>query len=134
MSLKVTGDVKKFATITPTKVRLTGPVGAPLMTSVSVVPEKEYMFKVLSVEAKNGKFVDVELKDTSKGKDYSYKLVIKSKKEGPGRFFDVIKLKTDSEIQPELDVRVYGNILDPPDAEEPKKGTPGRAAHTKKKS
>jgi len=134
LSLKVTGEVKKFATITPTKVRLTGPAGAPLMTSVSIVPEKEYMFKVLSVEAKNGKFVDVELKDTSKGNDNSYKLIVKSKKESPGRYFDVLKLKTDSEIQPEIDVRVYGNILDPPDGKDLKRKTPGGTAQTKNKS
>jgi len=94
------------------------------MSSVSIVPEKEFMFKILSVEAKNGKFVDVELKDTSKGNESSYMLIVTNKKEGPGRYFEVLKLKTDSKIQPEIDIRVYGNILDPPDEKEPNKEKP----------
>lgn len=104
------------------------------MSSVSIVPEKEFMFKILSVEAKNGKFVDVELKDTSKGKETSYMLIVTNKKEGPGRYFEVLKLKTDSKIQSEIDIRVYGNILDKPDEKEPKKEKPARVDPKSKKS
>ena len=129
----MTGEVKKFVTITPSKIRLTGPVGVPLMTSVNIIPEKEYLFKILKVEAKNGKFVDFELKETSKEKDLSYMLIVKNKKNGPGRYYEVLKLKTDSKIQPEIDIRVYGNILDQDSKKAlKKKKTPGNTPENKK--
>jgi len=108
----VTGEVEKFVTITPSKIKLTGPVGVPLMASVNIIPEKEYLFKILKVEARQGKLIDFELKETSNEADLSYVLIVKNKKNGPGRYYDVLKLKTDSKIQPEIDIRVYGNILD----------------------
>ncbi len=82
------------------------------MASVNIIPEKKYLFKILKIEAKDGKFIDFELKETSKETDVSYMLTVKNKKNGPGRYYDVLKLKTDSKIQPEIDIKVYGNILD----------------------
>lgn len=106
------GQVKKFVTITPPRIRLSGPVGTPLMTSVSITPEKAYQFKILGVEAKHGKFIDFNLKETGSDSDPSYILTVSNKKAGPGRYYDILKLKTDSKIQPVIDIRLYGNILD----------------------
>ena len=82
------------------------------MASVNIIPEKEYLFKILKVAAKTEKFIDFELKETSKDTDISYMLTVKNKKDGPGRYYDVLTLKTDSKIQPEIDIRVHGNIFD----------------------
>ena len=120
---------------------MTGPVGVPLMASVNIIPEKEYLFKILKVAAKTGKFIDFELKETSKDTDLSYMLIVKNKKNGPGRYYDVLTLKTDSKIQPEIDIRVYGNILDQDSEKKLKKKktpdkildkTPGKTQQNKK--
>jgi hypothetical protein len=48
--------------------------------------------------------------EISKGKK-GYLLTVENIKQETGRYFDTIILKTDSEIQPEISISVYGNIF-----------------------
>jgi hypothetical protein len=41
-----------------------------------------------------------------------YILTVENLKKDPGRYYDIILLKTDSLIKPELQLSVYGQILE----------------------
>jgi len=109
-NLKITGDVEKFVTISPSRLRLSGESGASIKGSVKIIPEKKYPFKILSVSAKNGKDIHQELKEAEHKEGKGYLLTVENIKKDAGRYFDVITLKTDSKIKPEIQISVYGNI------------------------
>ena len=109
--LTVYGKVKKFVTISPTTVRFSGQQETFSKTSVSIIPEEEYPFKILDVSSKYGENINFELKETMKKKTSSYTLTVENLKKTPGHYNDLIYLKTDSDIQPMITVKVYGNIL-----------------------
>ena len=108
----ITGFVEKFVTISPERIKLTGEPQTPIQSIVSITPEDKYPFKILEVTAKNGKNIRQSFQETeiSKGKK-GYVLTVENTKKETGRYFDTITLKTDSKIQPEIDITVYGNIF-----------------------
>jgi len=106
--------VEKFASITPNRIRLAGCVGKELKTSVSIIPEKKYPFKIVNVTAKQGKNIRYKIEEFKKSKISEYVLTVENIKKETGRYFDIIHLKTDSKIQPEISIRVMGNIYAKP--------------------
>jgi hypothetical protein len=42
-----------------------------------------------------------------------YKLTVENAKDTEGRYFDTIQLKTDSKVQQEIKIWVFGDIKDP---------------------
>jgi len=107
--LKISGDVEKFVTITPNRVRMNGLVGHTTRKTVSIVPEKKFPFKVLSTEAEKGKDIRYQLKEKKEG----YELDIETTKMDEGYFGDKITLKTDSKVRPEIQIQISGKISDP---------------------
>jgi hypothetical protein len=77
---------------------------------VTITPEKKYPFKIVKVSAKNGNDIDFELSEEKGDQGPVYALVIENKRLQQGRYFDMITLETDSEIQPKLSIRVYGDL------------------------
>ena len=128
--LTVSGFVEKFATISPKVVRLVGPAGQPIKRSVMIIPEKKYRFRITGVEAKKGDNIRLELSETNNPEGSGYVLAIENLKKESGRYFDVVTLKTDSKIQPEIKLSVYGNILE----NKPKKARPGNSKPGKPES
>ena len=117
VQLMVKGSVDKFATINPRMLNLRGNVGEALEGTVIIVPEDKYPFKVVSVAAKEGKNIRVALNETKEGGKAAYALVVKNLKADAGSYTDTVVLKTDSKLQPELDVRVYTYLRAQPPAE-----------------
>jgi hypothetical protein len=115
-NLTVVGQVEKFVTISPSRVRLTGKPGTLIRITARIVPEKKYPFKIVSHRARDGKNIKYELTETDGANGKEYRLVVENLKDEKGRYHDVIYLKTDSKIKPELNVRVYGNIYIPKEA------------------
>ena len=113
----VKGPVDKFATINPRMLNLRGNVGEALEGTVVIVPDEKYPFKVVSVAAKEGKNIRVALSETREGGRAAYALVVKNIKAEAGSYSDTVVLKTDSKLQPELDVRVYTYLRSQPPAE-----------------
>jgi len=111
-NLVVTGLVEKFVTILPERIKLAGQPQTPIKTSVSIIPEEKFPFKILEVTAKTGTNIRQDLQETeiSKGKK-GYLLTVENLKKETGRYFDTITLKTDSKIRPEIAISVYGNIF-----------------------
>jgi len=115
VQLMVKGPVDKFATINPRLLNLRGNAGEALEGTVIIVPEDKYPFKVVSAVAKEGRNIRVALNETKEGGKATYMLVVKNLKADAGSYTDTVVLKTDSKLQPELDVRVYTYLrLQPP--------------------
>ena len=108
LDLLITGDVEQFVTIEPRQISLRGYVGDTVKSSVIITPKEKYPFKILNVRASKGKFISFQLQEIEKSQTTAYELTVENLKQDGGRYYDSIVLKTDSDIRPELDVRVYG--------------------------
>jgi hypothetical protein len=111
VTLVVSGEVERFVSIFPRRVNLRGKIGTEIKRSVKITPEKKYPFKITGLRAEKGDFIEYSLEESRKSDVTFYILKIKNKKTTKGGYHDSIYLKTDSEIQPEIRIGVYGNIL-----------------------
>lgn len=113
MDLVISGQVEKFVTIRPQHINLSGYAGDSVKALVSIIPEKKYPFKILKASAKDGSNIKFELEEANPSADGAYELKVENLKQDTGRFYDTIILETDSKIQPQISVRVYGNLRPP---------------------
>ena len=90
---------------------LSGLVGNKIAASVRIIPEKKYPFKILSTKAKRGENINYKLRTESKHETEEYLLRIENLKKEKGRYHDIIYLKTDSSLQPEIKIIIVGNII-----------------------
>ena len=105
--------VDKFVDIRPTYIRLTGVAGQPINTLVSIIPSKKYSFKITGINAMKGRDIEFSLTEKIFPEGDGYEILVENRKTDPGRYHDVLSLKTDSDIQPAIKVSVYGNISAP---------------------
>jgi hypothetical protein len=110
-TLKVTGEVEKLVTITPTRVKLEGRAGQPIKVAVTITPGKKYPFKIIEATARSGKRIRYSLSESKSPNGLQYVLTVKNIKSGKGRYLDTISLKTTSKYRPVIDINVYGNII-----------------------
>ena len=108
LELRITGDVERFVTIQPRHISLRGYVGDPVKSSVMITLKEKYPFKVLNARASKGKYISFQLEEIKKSQTSAYELTVENRKQDVGRYYDSIVLETDSEIRPQLDIRVYG--------------------------
>jgi hypothetical protein len=108
--LVISGQVEKFVTIRPQNANMRGIVGDPIKGTVTIIPEKKYLFKILNLRAQDGKYIKYQLEETKESDTTVYKLNIENLKTDAGRYYDSIILETDSKIRPQINVRVYGYI------------------------
>jgi hypothetical protein len=112
-TLTIAGYVEKFVDLNPKHVRLTGYSGTQISVPVSIVPSAKYPFKIVNVTSKNDTFIKYTLTDRTPDEGSGYTLLIENLKTDKGRYMDVLTLTTDSQIQPKITLRVYGNIMEP---------------------
>ncbi|GBC62826.1 hypothetical protein DENIS_3810 [Desulfonema ishimotonii] len=91
---------------------MAGVVGDDLSSTVSIIPEAQYPFKILEATTQKKNNVQLDLKEVRKDDRTEYRLTVVNLKEMKGRYNDMIILKTDSKIKPELRISVYGNLFD----------------------
>jgi len=108
--LVISGPVEKFVTMQPQHANMRGFVGDPIKATVTIIPEKQYPFKILNLRAKDGKYIKYQLEETKESGTTAYKLNVENLKTEAGRYYDSIILETDSKIRPQLNVRVYGYL------------------------
>ncbi len=111
ISLKVTGSVEKMVIIEPNVVRLMGKAQTELKALVKVVPMEKYPFTIKDISVKNERNLEVALTPPGEGNS-AWKIMVTNKQSRPGRYFDMITLVTDSSLQPEIRINVFGNILE----------------------
>jgi len=112
LNLTVFGMVEKFVTIIPKNVILRGFVGDQLKTTVKIIPEEKYPFKIIESKAINGKNIRFKLEEHKLSKGTEYALTVENLKKDKGRYSDNISLKTDSAIRPLIRISVNGSIRD----------------------
>lgn len=112
VSIEITGNVEKFANITPNKLILRGNAGEPITGTVTVSPDPKYPFKVLETKSKNGTDIQTRIEEKQENNTTTYIITVENLKKDPGRYYDVITLKTNSPVKPEIQLSVYGQILE----------------------
>lgn len=109
--LTVYGFVERFAMVRPERVFLNGPLNKKLSVTLEIIPEEKYPFTVLETSALNGENITFKLEKNPGPKSSQYLLTVKSKAKAKGKYFDLIIVKTDNKIHPEIRIPVLVNIL-----------------------
>lgn len=120
----ISGNVEKFAAVTPNRVILNGIGGTQIRQTVSIRPAEKYPFKIIKAKAVNGEYISYKLEEDKSEKVKNYFLIIENLKTDKGRYFDTVDLETDSKIQPHIKIGVYGNIRSGDEAEEDRRSRP----------
>jgi hypothetical protein len=97
----------------PGNVILRGDVGKSIVTSVRIIPETKYPFKILDIQTLNQQNIRCTLKEIKPSEGSGYILTVENLKKEKGRYYDMISLKTDSKLRPLIKISVHGTILDP---------------------
>ena len=108
--LVISGPVEKFATIRPKHVSLRGYAGDPIKGQVSIISEKKYPFKIVEHTLNHGNDISYELEQVKLAGGIEYVLTVVNLKNVVGNYYNTISLKTDSKIQPSINIRVNGYI------------------------
>jgi len=107
--LNISANIDRIATITPNVVHLMGAPEETIEKVVTIVPSEKYDFSIINNPVPPLKNIDLLLKKSGAG-GKGWELLVTNKRKGVGRYYEVIVLKTDSVFQPELTVRVFGNV------------------------
>lgn len=113
INLEVTGFVEEVAKVEPNSVNFVGKPGDEFEQVVSITPSEKYNFKIQEISLKTDMYLTAELKMPQEGQN-TWQIVIKNIMTTPGRYFDIITVRTDSKIKPEIKIRVYGMLSDEP--------------------
>lgn len=110
-TLRITGPVERFVSIEPSRVVLRGEAGRPLRADAVIVPEKRFPFKIVDVQARNGRHIRYDLAERPDGSN-GYLLTVENLRDRPGRYYDAIQITTDNRSHPTITIAVYGYILE----------------------
>lgn len=114
LTLIMSGPVIEFATVIPKRIVLRGVAGQPVRGAVTIIPKANYPFTIIGATARYGKKIQFKYEEIQKSDPKGYLLTVDNLQAHKGRFFDVILLKTDSRIRPEISIQVVGDILEAP--------------------
>lgn len=93
-------------------VRLKGAPDEKVTASVKLIPKEKYPFKILKTRARSGDYINYALADVDQEGEKGYILNVENKKNEAGNYTDYIYLETDSDVKPEIRIRVYGTIIE----------------------
>lgn len=110
INLAVTGAVEKFVTLIPRRLVLRGETGKRISGTVRIIPEKMYPFTLQESEGEvAGKLRFTVRKDDTQ-EMAAYLLTVENLKKKVGSYQEKIHLKTDHELRPEIEIKVYVNV------------------------
>ncbi|MGD8367718.1 MAG: hypothetical protein PVG78_08750 [Desulfobacterales bacterium] len=102
--------MERFATIEPTTARLFGKQGESIHATIRIVPEDKYPFQIQGPSQRETKNIRYTLSRIDERGKSGYLLTVVNKREQTGRYFEKIVLKTDSPLQPEIQIPVHGYV------------------------
>jgi len=108
--LTIQGNVEKFVSISPRRVRLAGTPGQKLKAVVSIIPEEKYPFHIVGIRVSRGKHIKYGIEKVTGSIKTVYMLTVENIKTTRGNYFDRIFLDTDSKIKPVITINVSANI------------------------
>ncbi len=109
-NLKLTGEVKKFVTITPAKAILRGTVGEKISQVITVVPDAKEPFKIMNISTLNQGDFRYSMKETEIDGKKAYEFLIENTKTSVGRYLDRITILTDKTEHNPVTIIVSGDI------------------------
>lgn len=109
-TVSMSGEVRPIARLTPEIVSLRGKPGEKISARVKIVPAAVPDFDITSAQAKVGKDIDFTIEKKGTPPDNYFLLTVNNKKQGTGRYFDIIVLETDTIPKRDIRVRVSGHL------------------------
>lgn len=106
----MSGEVKKFAKITPNSAVLRGAAGEKISKIITIVPNFDKPFKIVNVNALKGTDFIYSLKEAENFGEKIYTLIVENTKKTKGKYTDKIVVTTDNSDFPPLSIMVYGDI------------------------
>ena len=113
ITLQLSGNVKKFVTLKPSKVFLKGTAGERISQTVEIIPGTEESFKILNVNALKGEDFTQSIKEIEIDGQPAFELTVENTRQTEGRYFDKIFMITDRTDQAPISVIVSGYIEKP---------------------
>jgi len=117
IKLTIGGMVERFVTVSPKYARLFGPAGKPIKADIALIQIKKHPFKLLGPSAQKTKNIKYSWEEMKEPDMTGYLLTIENLRNVKGRYFEMLTLKTDNKVYPEIKIRVQGNITDSSEAE-----------------
>ncbi len=111
----IRGEIKQphIANIFPRGVLLRGPANKLVSQKVRIVPTAKYSFEITEIKADDGENIRYEMAEDKKKKKREFVITVENQKKSSGRYFDILRVKTDSRIQPEFKITITGVIQAP---------------------
>jgi hypothetical protein len=122
IALQLSGTVKKFVTMKPSKVFLKGNVGETISQTVTITPGEGEVFKILQANPLKGGDYKQSLKEIEIDGKAAYELTVENTRETEGRYFDKIFMITDRMDQQPISLIVSGYLTKPQDTSSDEKG------------
>lgn len=107
--LEVKGMVELVARVEPQSVTFRGSAKENMVQMVAITPSEKYPFKLKSVSTNSEAFVSARLIPPDEGKN-TWHVEVENRMKEPGRYFELLKVTTDSELKPEIKIRVYAML------------------------
>ena len=107
ITLQLSAKVNTFARY-PKRISLQGKASEKISATHTIIPEPQFQFDIVRTYAENGDFIKFSL-DKQKSQ---FTLVVENTKKTAGRYWDRIHLVTNSKIQKEISIPIYGSIID----------------------
>ena len=108
LRIKLKGEVKKYISVKPLRLYLTGFEGEILSKSLKIINHQDPPLKITHIESNIDDKIEYELKPLVEGKEYE--LMVKTLKGLEGRSRGKIIVTTNSEKKPKLEIRVSVNF------------------------
>ncbi len=117
--LKLSGLVETLVNIHPRVVRLSGnssyssknEMGQHIEMTVKITPVVKYPFSIKGITLNEQANISAQVR-ASNLPIGSFDVIVRNIRQKPGRYFDQITLKTDSDVIPEIKINVIGNIIE----------------------
>ncbi|HPC46643.1 MAG TPA: DUF1573 domain-containing protein [Deltaproteobacteria bacterium] len=109
-TIEISCYVKKFADISDYSITLIGSSQQVLEGISTVIPTKDYPFRITALKAKKGRDVTYGYTEVQKDGKRAYTITVRNIRKEPGVFRDTIYVQTDNPARPEFKIRVQGKI------------------------
>lgn len=110
--LTIQGPVERVVNITPRTLVFQGNSGKVMEKTITIIPVEKYPLNILDLTFKNSRYLACELKKTQINGKQAFKVIVKTKKEARGKFYDRLLMKTDSRVKPLIIVWVNVRLKD----------------------
>jgi hypothetical protein len=104
--------VRKFITIEPRRVYLSGAVGEEISQTVTIIPHTEKPLRIMTVQAMMDTNISYKLEETEKDGRRAYELAVSNISEEPGKYRDRIVLLTNMSDRPPMSITVVGHLTE----------------------